>query len=456
MSLRPLAIILVAILLAAPAAAKERTWTSADGRTMKAEFVREIDGVVTFLKEGKLVTIPLDKLSAEDQQIIRDLAMGKPIPDEEDPAPTAPTASDDSSASKAPDKTGDDKPAAAKITIEIRTWTDNRGNKTNAKFVRVNGNDVVLNRTGKILTVTFDSLSEADRQYIRDLLTQQGKEALIPAGSAASTSGDAGNTGVSATGPVTGGIPPRPTPPAGGGRGRGPGGPGGGMPGAGSLPGAGGRPGAGAPSGIGPAGIGPSGMGPGGIGPSGIDPGGGLPGRSGPGLGGGMPTGLPGAGTLPGTSGPATIPTPSAGIPGTMPGGAGPGMSSGIGSGTGSGASFPSSPHESQFPTRATGPDFPASPMSEQVYKCTGCSREISEAQSKLDKCPYCNTIWVYKDDGTGNKTMTAGSVRNLAIGLFAGIIVVVLGGVAGFIGIIVAVVRAVSRPAPRANYRRY
>src|SRR6185436_4285905 len=68
------------------AGGKVRTWTSTDGRTMQAEFVRELDGDVTFLKDGKLVVIKLDKLSEKDQQVVKDLAAGKES--EEDPFTT--------------------------------------------------------------------------------------------------------------------------------------------------------------------------------------------------------------------------------------------------------------------------------------------------------------------------------------------------------------------------------
>jgi len=42
--------------LTARAAEEVRTWTDTTGRTMQAQFVREVDGDVTFLKDGKLIT----------------------------------------------------------------------------------------------------------------------------------------------------------------------------------------------------------------------------------------------------------------------------------------------------------------------------------------------------------------------------------------------------------------
>jgi DNA-directed RNA polymerase subunit RPC12/RpoP len=402
---------------------------------MKAEFVREVEGVVTFLKDGKLVSIPLDKLSEKDQQLVRDLALGKPIPDDDEPADapagnSPPATSAPSTPDGAAAKT-EETPESTKITIDVRTWTDNRGIKTFARFVRINGTNVVLNRNGKILNVPFYSLSADDQQYVRDVLTQQGKAALIPGA-------DAGGS-ASATG-----IPSGPFPPAGGGAGRPPGG----------IP-------------IGPGGIGPGGrppgMPPGGGPPGGGFPAGGFPGGGFPGAGGPAPPTipLPGGGDLPVP--PAGVPAggvPLAGAPTSIDptSTAGPGLSGGgfdPPMGTippfGGGTSIP----EPNFPTQPITPGIPSSPTFQQVYKCSGCNREISQDQSKLDRCPHCKTIWIYKQDASGKREMSAGSLRNLAVGVFVGIVVVVLGGVVGVIGIIVAVVRAVSRPA-RAQYRRY
>jgi DNA-directed RNA polymerase subunit RPC12/RpoP len=145
---------------------------------------------------------------------------------------------------------------------------------------------------------------------------------------------------------------------------------------------------------------------------------------------------------------------------GTMPprGGMTPGFGSGMG-GTG-GTSFPTSPQIPDIPPIGSmpGSSFAPQPTFEQVFQCSGCKRQISEAQSKLDKCPYCGTWWVYKDDGSGRKQFNGvgSQVVSYAAGIFVVIVVVVLGAVGGFIGIIVAIVRAASRPAPRTNYHRW
>lgn len=181
------------------AVAKERTWTSADGRTMRAEFVRELDGEVTFLIAGKLTTVPLSRLSERDQQIARDLAAGKEVPD--DPTPATPAADDPFSTPAASSTTeraagseattpaseeadsGESPPSLTKrpIAPTNRVWTDNVGRKTTAKFVRVFNGHVVLSRAGGPISVPFFDLVEADQQYVKDLLTSRDEEDLIPA-----------------------------------------------------------------------------------------------------------------------------------------------------------------------------------------------------------------------------------------------------------------------------------
>ena len=158
---RSLAIALV-FAIAGLALAKDRTWTSSDGRTMQGEFVRELDGDVTFLVKGKLVTVAHDKLSDRDQQIVRDLAAGKTVPDE--PAtPTANTAGSPPAASKpaeadpfAPVPDRPEEPARSstlptkkkQVGPESRVWTDIFGRKGTGKFIRIFGSNVVVSRAG--------------------------------------------------------------------------------------------------------------------------------------------------------------------------------------------------------------------------------------------------------------------------------------------------------------------
>ena len=475
---RRITTILVVIACAAVAAAagKVRTWTSADGRTMEAEFVRELDGDATFLKDGKLIVIRVEKLSEKDQQVIKELSSGK----EPEPDPFSNSETAGSTPAEKPD--GAEKPKKKPIAIQNRTWTDRFGVKSSGKFVRVDGNDVVLNRGTRVITVPFENLSDGDQEYVREILISQGKEADIPSGT--SVGGEVGGGGAGAGNP--GGVNPP-------GAGRGPGipglppgiGPGGaGMPGgigAGRQPGTPG--GIGMPPGMRPPGVGaggppamPPGM-AGGVGPGfpaaapPIAPGGAMgaggmpqpgmnpsdnmpatPGMTIPGVA-GMP---PGMGTMPGTGampGMASMPAPGAmpGI-GSMPGsGAMPGMGTMPGSG-GMGSSGPGAApgFSSMGPTSI--PSGPSMQL-EEFFECSKCGAKLTKQESSGTSCPRCNATWGFKQDQFGNKTMTTagrGQVSTVA----AVVVVVVLLGmivfVALFIGIIVAIVKATNSSGNR------
>lgn len=58
---------------------------------------------------------------------------------------------------------------------ESRIWTDKRGRQLRAEFVRLVGNDVVLERpNGQVARVPLASLSEADHQFLKTLLAAEG------------------------------------------------------------------------------------------------------------------------------------------------------------------------------------------------------------------------------------------------------------------------------------------
>ena len=158
----------------------ERTWTDVKGRQMRAEFLREAGGTVTFLKDGKPVDFPLADLSERDQQAVRDLAAGKPVADEPSPAPTSNPALPAAAVPSEPAAeagTGVKKP----IPFVNRVWTDKFGNQSQARFVRMFGNGVVLAKTNKqSVTVAFYELTSEDQDYVRELLASRGQEALIP------------------------------------------------------------------------------------------------------------------------------------------------------------------------------------------------------------------------------------------------------------------------------------
>lgn len=479
----------LAVLLCASAAlaGKVRTWTNIDGKTMEAEFVRELDGEVTFLKAGKLVVIKLEKLSEKDRQAVKDLAAGKE-PEDEDPFTTPAAKPDERPAESTGEKPEETKPAdksskpSRPVAIQTRTWTDRFGNKSTGKFVRVDGNDVVINRGTRVITVVFGNLSDGDQEYVRNVLISQGKEDAIP--SATLPSGPAG----------VGGAPGMPAPGIPGAAGRFPRGqgqnpgtvppfappPGFGETGKKAEPGApmgtGMGVGIGGPPGIRPpisTGLAPGGggFGPGAGaigGPMGTsDPGGmiGAAGLAGPG------GSMPGPGSMPAASLPPTI----GGSPGMTGGGMmGPaaGMTAGMGPGMGTGmspsgmggagmGSMPRMPSMEPASIPPLGPqNFPSIHM-EEVYECSKCRAQLTKLEAAGSTCPRCNTTWGYKQDELGRKTMTAAGRTQMTSAGGIIVVFVLLGLVvffALFIGIIVAVVKAATatRSPPPIPQQRY
>ena len=56
-----------------------RTWTSADGRTLQAEYISSSAGKVTIKMGSREYTLPLSRFSPADQQYVAGLA-NKPAP----------------------------------------------------------------------------------------------------------------------------------------------------------------------------------------------------------------------------------------------------------------------------------------------------------------------------------------------------------------------------------------
>jgi len=143
------------------AAEDVRTWTDVDGRKMQAQFVREVDGDATFLKDGKLIIVPLDRFREEDQKLIRELEAGKKVEETMPPA-GAPRPELTSPVIDPETKPGKEtKPSLANKRggPETRTWRDVRGKQTSAKFVRVHEGNVILSRGARTVTMPFATLS---------------------------------------------------------------------------------------------------------------------------------------------------------------------------------------------------------------------------------------------------------------------------------------------------------
>jgi hypothetical protein len=393
--------------------AKERVWTDSSGRTMRAEFVREIDGEVTFLKDGKIVTLPLDKLSDRDQQIVRDLAAGKPLP--EDPAPVSPALvtensapADSSPTDVQPAESTTARPLTSKPAppIENRTWTDIHGNQVTGKYVRIFGSNVVLLRGGKSVTVKFYELSSEDQEYLREMLTSRGQEGLIPpkvdisSSDNDSASGDeAAETNVPAG---TGNRSPQ---------------------GAGAVPAISAPESTSAPPATGSGGYtgpggssfpGPGGSSFGGRGPSFPPPGGpSYPGPATPampGSGSGFPPVGPGSypPSAPGyaPSQPGYPPPGSGGFPSSSP----PGMP---GSGSSSVDRFQQQMEQNRqqqldsiqrMQDRVTQQHESLFNRHGSTGECLACKHNLNDSEMRRSSCPYCGVTWDYEIDEYGNK----------------------------------------------------
>jgi hypothetical protein len=148
---------------------------------MQAQFVREVDGDVTFLKDGKLVTMPLDKLSDEDQKFIRDAELNKKV-EETTPPAGAPRTVDNSSlpTDSAPITDSKSSLTKQKTVAEERTWRDLRGKPQVGKFVRIHQGFVVISSGSRAIRMPFNNLSRPDREYIRELLAARGESGQLP------------------------------------------------------------------------------------------------------------------------------------------------------------------------------------------------------------------------------------------------------------------------------------
>ena len=431
------------------ALAKDRNWTSSDGRTMQGEFVRELDGDVTFLIGGKLVTIAIDKLSERDQKIVRDLAAGKEVSDDPGPAPVSKPAAVKPAEPKpaeanraepdpfAPVPDRPEEPAAAPSLNkkkqkgpESRVWTDIFGRKGTGKFVRIFGSSVVIGRAGGPLTIDFFELSDADQTYVRELLTSRGEEDMIPVKPPPMPAEGTETGGTGATSNPEAASNPGPGP----GSGRGPRGPGAGPPG---------------------SGMGPSGMGPGMSGPQ---RGPRFPPAMGP------PMGSP-SGAEPTTSS-APTPYPGSQYPpssvGSSPYGSLPSPDI---------LSRPqrqadamveqmrrdSERMEQDLLHRASGSSTPTT--FQRVPVCSSCRKQVTEEQAKGSSCPHCGARWAFNhyDPSSTSRTASGSSLSNLSGGaseravrsviLIVGAVVVVVVLCGGAIAVAMAIASA-SRPA--------
>lgn len=209
---------LLAVIVVADATAAPRVWTDTDGNSIQAEFVRESDGEVSFLEDGKLITMRLDQLSEQDQQVVRDLQAGSPVVEERISGSSSPRPSDLPTpgmrklSDRPTEKTAFGENTVPKVArrkpveTENRVWTDVFGNQMTAKFVRVFDGYVVLSRIGRLSRVRFYDLTASDQEYIKEWLTSQGDASLIPPPLHVQ-SVDPGNSPIADSAPLGQGVP---------------------------------------------------------------------------------------------------------------------------------------------------------------------------------------------------------------------------------------------------------
>jgi ribosomal protein L40E len=206
-----------------------RVWTDKLGRQTEAKFIRISGDDVVLQKGAKPLIIPLAQLSDEDQEYVKSLAKNKggakkpaarqdDAESEEDfgtPSALKPKKPDaKASAVPNPFEDGDEdenaensdkiekssqsdiskpaekKPKTAKAEangefadgeFSERTWTDKKGNKITASFVRLDGSTVVLLKDGKEREFPMDRFVYDDKLYIRQAALEALKHPKIPA-----------------------------------------------------------------------------------------------------------------------------------------------------------------------------------------------------------------------------------------------------------------------------------
>jgi hypothetical protein len=154
---------------------------------MQAVFLREVDGDVSFLKDGKLTIVAMEKLSEKDQKLIRELEASSRVAEEVRPAgaprtdaPATVTNPFGSPFGPGSDRSPKSGTGGKQSATDIRVWRDELGNQITARFVRVHEGNVILSRGARVQSLPFTSLSREDRQYLHDLLAARGEDHLLP------------------------------------------------------------------------------------------------------------------------------------------------------------------------------------------------------------------------------------------------------------------------------------
>lgn len=193
-------ILLVLALLLCPSLALARTWTNKEGKEIVADFVDATQEKVTLKKsDGKIVTFKLELLSEEDQRFIRGILarrVGKttaPSEEADNPFQSVPSSTKPATDLRgAVESKGSDEKVEGlgtmrdvneskkKMKPENREWTDAFGNKSSGKFIRLQGNNVLVLRSNKQVALDYWQLSDADKDYLKELGEANGWSQLIP------------------------------------------------------------------------------------------------------------------------------------------------------------------------------------------------------------------------------------------------------------------------------------
>lgn len=425
-----LLVALASLLVIAPHA-QARVWTDRSGRTIDADFVR-LDGAnVIVSRQGKEISIPLEKLSDEDQQFAKTAKPGEATGGGGD-NPFESEGNSNSGGSKPSDGGDSDNDRERSGKYPLRDWRDRVGNRSRARFVSVVGQDVVLEKNNGIrINVPFHTLIENDQEYVERELKKAGTAHLTPSRTPPQNNNN-NNFGGGRALPPPGGY-----------------GPGMGAPGAAGPPIGGFGPpagGFGSPPGGAPPGSSPPGFSspPGGIGPGGgyapSSPPGGfgspapgyktppIPGAGAESPGMESPPGgysSPPSGAPPGgySSPPSGAPPGGFGPPGgeassppmsTAPGGPPPGgytPPGGYGGPPSSGPGYvpPAGgpPFGAPFGT-PSGPGFNG-PGYKEIFTCTNCNKTLPDHIKAGDRCPHCRAFLAYEQGADGKKTYAGG-----------------------------------------------
>jgi hypothetical protein len=160
--MRAFAVFLAAVIALGAASAFARTWTESSGKQTQGKFVRYHEGDVVILRGSKVVTIPFETLSDEDQEYVRKELAKKGQADQL-PSPSSKGSgvgrgsADGRFPSPGPE----------------RTWTSNDGKQIRASLVGASGDKVTLLVKGQERTIPISRLSDDDQEYVKQ---EQGKQ----------------------------------------------------------------------------------------------------------------------------------------------------------------------------------------------------------------------------------------------------------------------------------------